>query len=513
MSKTLSSTAKAPVIWAIGGSDSRAGAGVQADLLTANDLGVACCTIITAVTAQNTKRVSGVYAVSANELIAQLDTLAEDSLPCCIKIGLIATQAQVQALAQWLIQHRLRQHRLPQYSLPLIIDPVQIASNHDSLTCDPVDLSPLLPLCTLITPNSGELESLGGLAALAQHAVNAILLTGEEHNGTHLLDQFYDVKNDRNLIWHHPKISSLNTHGTGCTLAAAIAAGLALNFPLEDAITQAIAYVRSGLRPTAIAHQNGAVAHHGWPHDGDDWPTGKIVGAQSRSTIEQASPIDFLPMTNSLGFYPVVDSVTLLEQLMRLGVRTLQLRLKDIANLQQLRTEIHFAIQLAKHYNAQLFINDHWQIACELGAYGVHLGQGDICTAALPEIARANLRLGISTHGFFELSIARGYRPSYVALGHVFPTTTKKMPSQPQGLKRLAQTAQLTAHTPTVAIGGIDLSNAAKVLACGVNSVAVVRAVTQSQNLAFTVQQFLSIFDRMNVDANIDRERLHAAVS
>lgn len=129
-----------------------------------------------------------------------------------------------------------------------------------------------------------------------------------------------------------------------------------------------------------------------------------------------------------------------------------------------------------------MFINDHWALALEFGAFGVHLGQEDLAGADLPALQRAGLRLGISTHGYAELCRARRLQPSYIALGHVFATTTKVMPSQPQGLGRLAEyQALLDAACPTVAIGGIKERHLEAVAACGVSGVAMVTAITEAE--------------------------------
>ena len=94
------------------------------------------------------------------------------------------------------------------------------------------------------------------------------------------------------------------------------------------------------------------------------------------------------------------------------------------------------AIELGRQYQAQVFINDYWQLAIKHGAYGVHLGQEDIEESNLAQITRAGIRLGLSTHGYYELLRIVQIHPSYIALGHIFPTTTKQMPSKPQGLVR-----------------------------------------------------------------------------
>ena len=133
----------------------------------------------------------------------------------------------------------------------------------------------------------------------------------------------------------------------------------------------------------------------------------------------------------------------------------------------------------------RLFINDHWRVAIGAGAYGVHLGQEDLDelgTDELNEIREAGLRLGVSTHGYAEMLRADAVSPSYIAMGAVFPTTLKRMATVPQGLARLDAYARLTRGYPQVAIGGIDEPRLASVLATGVGSVAVVRAIVAADD-------------------------------
>src|SRR5699024_4308733 len=144
--------------------------------------------------------------------------------------------------------------------------------------------------------------------------------------------------------------------------------------------------------------------------------------------------------------------------------------------------QIQQAIALGKQHNARLFINDYWRLAIELGAYGVHLGQEDLETTDLVAIHQAGLRLGISTHDPDEVAIAKTVRPSYIALGHNFPTQTNLMPSSPQGLGALKQMVIDTPDYPTAAIGGISIDRVPAVLATGVGSVAVVSAITQADD-------------------------------
>ncbi len=196
--------------------------------------------------------------------------------------------------------------------------------------------------------------------------------------------------------------------------------------------------------------------------------------------------LSFAPLSRPIGIYPIASNLQQLEQLAMAGVSTLQLRLKQPASVHELRLQLHAAIALGKRLQLQLFINDHWQLALELGAYGVHLGQADVVQADLRLIAGSGLRLGVSTHGELELYQALQLRPSYVALGHVFDTPTKHMPSIAQGLQRITQQAQWcqAAQIPTVAIGGLDARHIPAVKAAGCSGMAVVRAVADQPTKA-----------------------------
>ncbi|HDZ8911548.1 TPA: thiamine phosphate synthase, partial [Aeromonas dhakensis] len=199
----------------------------------------------------------------------------------------------------------------------------------------------------------------------------------------------------------------------------------------------------------------------------------------------------FAPTEHNLGLYPVVDSVKWLKRLLGAGVKTIQLRIKDLPAA-QVAPAIAEAVALGRRYGARLFINDHWQQAIEAGAWGVHLGQEDMETADLAAIQAAGLRLGISTHGYFELMRARELAPSYIALGHIFPTNTKAMPSRPQGLERLHSYRALMRDWPTVAIGGISEERVAAVKESGVGSIALVSAITASDDWQGATERLLA---------------------
>ncbi|MDR2218363.1 MAG: thiamine phosphate synthase [Yokenella regensburgei] len=201
---------------------------------------------------------------------------------------------------------------------------------------------------------------------------------------------------------------------------------------------------------------------------------------------------DFPSVPFRLGLYPVVDSVEWIERLLQAGVRTLQLRIKDKRDA-EVEADVAAAITLGRRYDARLFINDYWRLAIKHNAYGVHLGQEDLETTDLNAIRAAGLRLGVSTHDDMEIDVALAARPSYIALGHVFPTQTKQMPSSPQGLEQLAAHIARLKDYPTVAIGGISLERAAPVLATGVGSIAVVSAITQAADWQAATAKLLEL--------------------
>lgn len=201
---------------------------------------------------------------------------------------------------------------------------------------------------------------------------------------------------------------------------------------------------------------------------------------------------DFPPVPFRLGLYPVVDSVVWIERLLGAGVRTLQLRIKDKRD-DEVEADVIAAIALGRRYQARLFINDYWRLAIKHDAYGVHLGQEDLQDTDLQAIRAAGLRLGVSTHDDMEIDVAMAAKPSYIALGHVFPTQTKQMPSAPQGLTQLARHIARLADYPTVAIGGISLERAPDVLATGVGSIAVVSAITAADDWQAATRQLLDL--------------------
>ena len=212
----------------------------------------------------------------------------------------------------------------------------------------------------------------------------------------------------------------------------------------------------------------------------------------------------FTPLTGPLGFYPVVPTADWVQRLLGWGVRTVQLRIKAADHSPaEIAAHIQAAVDAGRAVpGAQVFINDHWKLALACGAYGVHLGQEDLTEAEgadLDALRHAGLRLGLSTHTPAELARAKAVQPSYLAIGPIYPTTLKVMPYAPVGLERLAVWAAQAAPYPVVAIGGISLALMPGVLACGVDGVAVVSAVTQAADPQRATQSGLSLAARRPV--------------
>jgi thiamine-phosphate pyrophosphorylase len=178
-------------------------------------------------------------------------------------------------------------------------------------------------------------------------------------------------------------------------------------------------------------------------------------------------------------FYLIVDSAAWIERLVPLGIRLVQLRIKDMDEA-ALRAEIRTAKATCVRHGCQLIVNDYWRIAIEEGCDFVHLGQEDLATADVGAIRRAGLKLGLSTHDHAELDTALAAKPDYVALGPVYPTILKKMRWAPQGLDRIAEWKRLVAPLPLVAIGGLTPERLAGVFEHGADSAAVVTDITRN---------------------------------
>ena len=253
----------------IAGSDSGGGAGIQADLKTFSALGVYGASVITAITAQNTKAVTGVSDVPVDMVTAQIDAVFEDLDIAAVKIGMLSRADTIAAVADGLRRHRPRH---------VVLDPVMVAKSGDRLLQrEAIDAlcRELLPLADLVTPNLPEAAVLGDwrgeiseadMAAIAQavrdRGARAVLLKGGHLGGPESPDLL--LTQEASQTFRAKRLATENTHGTGCTLSSAIAALLARGASLHEAITDAKAYLAGAIAAAdrlKVGHGHGPVHH------------------------------------------------------------------------------------------------------------------------------------------------------------------------------------------------------------------------------------------------------------
>lgn len=190
-------------------------------------------------------------------------------------------------------------------------------------------------------------------------------------------------------------------------------------------------------------------------------------------------------------FYLIVDSAAWIERLVPLGVKLVQLRVKDTPD-EALRAEIRAARAICERHGCQLIVNDYWRLAVDEGCDFVHLGQEDLVEADVGAIRRAGLKLGLSTHDDLELETALAAEPDYVALGPVYPTILKAMKWAPQGLERIAEWKRRAGDVPLVAIGGLTVERIPGVFAQGADSAAVVTDITRNADPETRTREWLA---------------------
>ena len=191
-------------------------------------------------------------------------------------------------------------------------------------------------------------------------------------------------------------------------------------------------------------------------------------------------------------FYPIFDDVDWLTRLVPLGIKLVQLRIKDRPE-DVLRTQIAAARDLCRANGAILVVNDYWQIALDLGCDWVHLGQEDLDDADVTAIRAGGLKLGLSTHDDAELDRAMSYTPDYVALGPVYPTILKKMKWHQQGVDKLTTWKSRIGDTPLIAIGGMSVERAPGAFQAGADVVSAVTDITLNPDPEGRVRDWLRV--------------------
>jgi hydroxymethylpyrimidine kinase/phosphomethylpyrimidine kinase/thiamine-phosphate diphosphorylase len=465
-----------PVIWSIAGTDSGGGVGLAADQRAADALGVHCCTVVAAITAQSTTEVTHIEATPSATLQAQLDTLVGDMPPRVIKTGLLGCAANVRVLAAFVDRLRTQQ------PLALVVDPVLRASTGAALADAELrsayrDL--LLPRATVITPNQSEAVALldnaeGGAPTdipaqartLRGLGCEAVVITGGDaalmqHHGGLSLD-WLDTPQASGWL-SLPRERTSHNHGTGCTFASALASALALGWVVADAAILAKMAATFALRHArAVGCGVGPViARAGFATDPSLLP---------RLSLDEQTPALWCSRVRSRapGVYAIVNSADRVEEVLSVepSVDTIQLRMKRPPQLHEtawqdhLRQAIQRSQRAADAAGVLLVVNDHWRVAIDVGVKALHLGQEDLLALSaqdrvdLQAARAAGVQLGISSHSLWELCRAAAMAPDLIACGPIWPTTTKDMPWLPQGLDNLAWWVHM-APAPVVGIGGI----------------------------------------------------------
>jgi hydroxymethylpyrimidine kinase/phosphomethylpyrimidine kinase/thiamine-phosphate diphosphorylase len=472
------------VLLTIAGSDSCSGAGIQIDTKVCQDLGVYALNVITAITAQNPSQILKLESVSDEMFAAQIEALANDFNIKVVKTGVIANEFQVNIIYEFLNANK---------DIIYICDPVMIATSGDKLMSQRVKTSfksKLLPRANILTPNLFEAQELLGINDLLnssaeniklaakqlsqKYQIESIFLKGGHAKANTADDYFYSQNNSYWLS--NDRINTQEAiHGTGCTISAAIGAFLVKGYDINNSLVLAKSYISASIKEAKRYTQKGSILlkNTGFPRLRENFA--KTYLSRKFTTFN-------FKKLYKIGFYPIVDSSTWVKYLAQQGIKTIQLRIKD-KGLSEVEKEIKKAVEYQEKYNLQLFINDYYQLALKYKAFGVHLGHEDIVDVLnnkpqdLQMLVTNNLALGLSTHDYFELSIANAISPSYIALGPIFPTNTKVMRFAAQGINRIKEWQELTS-IPLVAIGGIKESHIREIASLDISGIAAITLVT-----------------------------------
>ncbi|OUR63903.1 thiamine monophosphate synthase [Methylophaga sp. 42_25_T18] len=478
-----------PAVLLIGGLDPQGCAGISADVQTVSTHDCHAVPLVTCLTEQTSQGLTHTGALTEAEFMGQYQACIADFDIAAIKIGLIPNITIARCISNIIDQH----------DVPIVLDPVLASTSGGIAVAEDVQqfiLQDLLGKTTLLTPNLPELATLTqsedvdqiehSTIQLLSKGLAACLVKGGHADSKWASDYFND--GDNAFYCYQEKLNK-DVRGTGCVLASSIASQLAHGQDSRDAIVLAKAYLNQGIRQADELGCYSVFKHSMAALQLEDLPKlcydPKLIGKQ----------FNFPACPNRLGIYPVVDSSEWIDKLIHENIKTIQLRIKDVSAVVR-QQEIKRAVSLCDESIA-FFVNDYWQTAIDEKAYGVHLGQEDLHDANLIEIEQAGLRLGISTHSYWELSRALAVNPSYIALGPVFETTSKQMPFTPQGIERVKLWTQLLGDKyPLVAIGGIDQQRAEVLKQTGVGSVAMISAITKAVDYRTATKQLINCWQK-----------------
>ncbi|KAG9447464.1 hypothetical protein H6P81_013592 [Aristolochia fimbriata] len=475
---------KPPHVLTVAGSDSGAGAGIQADLKACGSLGVYCSSVVTAVTAQNTVGVQGVHPLPEHFVAAQLRSVLSDMEVDVVKTGMLPSIGILRVLCESLKEFPVQ---------ALVVDPVMVSTSGDVLagtsTLDGFR-DELLPMADIVTPNLKEAAALlGGLrletVADMHHAArciynlgpkNVLVKGGDLPDTSDAIDIFFDGKQCHEF--RVPRIKTRNTHGTGCTLASCIAAELAKGSSMLLAVQEAKRFVEG-----ALLYSRDMVIG-----SGPQGPFDQLYKFKDQAfTSYRGEHFD----PNSLFLYAVTDwrmnkkwgrgIVDAVKAAIDGGATIIQLREKE-AKTGDFLGAAEACKKICQSNHVPLLINDRVDIALACDADGVHVGQSDMPVSKVRKLLGPNKIIGVSCKTLEQAERAWVDGADYIGCGGVFPTSTKEnnITIGLDGLKALCSASKL----PVVAIGGIKKGNAGSVMELGVpnlKGIAVVSALFDQQ--------------------------------
>ncbi|KAK9154935.1 hypothetical protein Sjap_002415 [Stephania japonica] len=473
-------THRVPHVLSVAGSDSGAGAGIQADLKACAALGVYCSTVVTAVTAQNTVGVQGIHPVPETFVAAQLRSVLSDMQVDVVKTGMIPSIGMVKILCQSLQEFPVR---------ALVVDPVMVSTSGDVLADSSIVSvlrNDLLPVADIVTPNLKEASALlGGVpletiahlrsAAKSIHDLGpryVLVKGGDLPAPFDALDVFFDGQVYHELL--ASRIETRNTHGTGCTLASSIAAGLAKGLSMFEAVQVAKRFVESALHYSKdISIGSGAQG----PFD----HLLKLKQNTKSCTLRRGFE------KSDLLLYAITDSrmnkkwgrsmIEAVKASIKGGATIIQLREKEV----ETREFVELALvckEICHSKGVPLIINDRVDVALASNADGVHVGQSDMQARTVRALLGPDKIIGVSCKTEEQALQAWNDGADYIGCGGVFPTSTKEK-NRTIGLDGLKAVC-LASKLPVVAIGGICADNVASVMEIGaanLRGVAVVSAL------------------------------------
>lgn len=470
-----------PRLLTVAGSDSGGGAGIQADLKTFTAFGTYGMSVVTAVTAQNTRAVQGVYPLTPAQVDEQLQAVLSDIGVDAVKTGALVHADIIEVVAARLRQYAADANSPSSRSVNLVVDPVMIAKSGDPLLeDDAVDAlrQHLIPLAAVVTPNIPEVEVLTGMSVrsrddmveagrrLLGFGAQAVLVTGGHLTGVQADDVL--VTADGVRWFPGPKIDTPHTHGTGCTLSAAVAAGLGHGLGLVEAVARAKEYVTA-----AIADAPRIGGGHG--------PTNHLVWLQQRDGTAHPA-LRKRRLEEQLALYLIVDAKTplhLVEKLLDAGVGTIQLREKTLSPGLQVPVARQL-LRLCRAKGALFLVNDHVDVALAVGADGVHIGQDDMPVSEARLLLGPDAVIGATARTPTDAQAAAAHGADYVGVGPIYESVTKpgRTPLGVEAVRRIREAISL----PIVGISGIAPGRARPVVEAGAAGVAVISGVLRAED-------------------------------